>query len=45
MNKQDIIIGICIALNYLGKRKRKMVMLGIKLTGKQPAAATIEIPH
>ena len=34
---------ICIALNYWVKCKRKMVIRGIKLTGKQPA--TIEIPH
>jgi len=29
---------ICIALNYWGRHKRKMVIRGIKLTGKQPAA-------
>jgi len=29
---------ICIALYYWGKHKRKMVIRGIKLTGKQPAA-------
>jgi len=28
---------ICIALNYWGKHKRKMVIRGIKLTGKPPA--------
>ena len=33
----------CIALNYWGKHKRKMVIRGIKLTGKQPAA--IELPQ
>jgi len=30
--------GICSALNYLGKHKRKMVIRGITLPGKQPAA-------
>ena len=31
-------VGICIALNYLGKHKRKMVIWGVELAGKQPAA-------
>jgi len=37
------IAGICIALNYWGKHKRKMAIRGIKLTGKQPAAP--ELPR
>jgi len=36
-NVSGSVTGICIALNYLGKCKRKMVIRGIKLTGKQPA--------
>jgi len=37
------VTAICIASNYWCKHRRKMVIRGIKLTGKQPA--TIEIPH
>ena len=35
---KENVVGICIALNYLGKHKRKMVIWGVKLAGKQPAA-------
>jgi len=38
---RSCVAGICIALNYWGKHKRKMVIRGIKLTGKQPAATEL----
>ena len=38
---RSCVVVICIALNYCGKHKRKMLIQGNKLTGKQPA--TIEI--
>jgi len=37
------VTGICSTLNYLSKHKRKMVIWGIKLTRKQPAAIEITL--
>jgi len=38
LRPQAPVTGICIALNYLGKHKKNMVIRSTELTGEQPAA-------